>query len=96
MKCFDLQRKGKITMTIENKRSFHIFVFIASYYSKYIISIHDKKKKQTNDMKLVHLSDLHIGGAYFNQDIFDSIVYEDSNKLKPDAVLITRDPMMMD
>ena len=42
-------------------------------------------------MKLVQLSDLHIGGAYFNQAIFDSIVDEVNNKLKPDAILITGD-----
>jgi 3',5'-cyclic-AMP phosphodiesterase len=42
-------------------------------------------------MKLVQLSDLHIGGAYFNQAIFDTIVDEVSNKLKPDAILITGD-----
>lgn len=42
-------------------------------------------------MKIVQLSDLHIGGSYFNQDIFDSIVDEVSNKLKPDVVLITGD-----
>ncbi|MDQ3868848.1 MAG: metallophosphoesterase [Thermoproteota archaeon] len=42
-------------------------------------------------MKLVQLSDLHVGGSYFNQDIFDSIVDEVSNKLKPDVLLITGD-----
>lgn len=42
-------------------------------------------------MKLVQLSDLHIGGAYFNQGIFDTIVDEVNNKLKPDAILITGD-----
>jgi 3',5'-cyclic-AMP phosphodiesterase len=42
-------------------------------------------------MKLVQLSDLHIGGAYFNQGIFDTIVDEVNNKLKPDVVLITGD-----
>ena len=42
-------------------------------------------------MQLVQLSDLHIGGAYFNQGIFDTIVDEVNNKLKPDAILITGD-----
>jgi 3',5'-cyclic-AMP phosphodiesterase len=42
-------------------------------------------------MKLVQLSDLHIGGPYFNQAIFDGIVDEVNNKLKPDAILITGD-----
>lgn len=42
-------------------------------------------------MKLIQLSDLHIGGAYFNQGIFDTIVDEVNNKLRPDAVLITGD-----
>ena len=42
-------------------------------------------------MKLIQLSDLHIGGAYFNQVIFDTIVDEVNNKLKPDAILITGD-----
>jgi 3',5'-cyclic-AMP phosphodiesterase len=42
-------------------------------------------------MQIVQLSDLHIGGAYFKQEIFDTIVDEVSNKLKPDAILITGD-----
>ena len=42
-------------------------------------------------MKLVQLSDLHIGGAFFRQDVFDTIVDEVSNKLKPDTILITGD-----
>ena len=42
-------------------------------------------------MKLVQLSDLHIGGAYFNQAILDTIIDEVNNKLKPDAILITGD-----
>ncbi|MDQ3868417.1 MAG: metallophosphoesterase, partial [Thermoproteota archaeon] len=42
-------------------------------------------------MRLVQLSDLHIGGAYFKQDIFDTIVDEVNNNLKPDAILITGD-----
>ena len=42
-------------------------------------------------MKLIQLSDLHIGGAYFNQDIFDTIVDEVNNELKPDVILITGD-----
>jgi 3',5'-cyclic AMP phosphodiesterase CpdA len=42
-------------------------------------------------MKLVQLSDLHIGGDYFNQAIFDTIVDEVNNKPKPDAILITGD-----
>ena len=40
------------------------------------------QKKKTRDMKLVQLSDLHIGGSFFRQDVFDSIVDEVSNKLK--------------
>jgi 3',5'-cyclic-AMP phosphodiesterase len=42
-------------------------------------------------MLLVQLSDLHIGGAYFKQEIFDTIVNEVNNKLKPDVILITGD-----
>ena len=42
-------------------------------------------------MQLVQLSDLHIGGAYFRQEIFDTIVDEVNNKLKPYAILITGD-----
>ncbi|MPZ06366.1 MAG: metallophosphoesterase [Nitrososphaeraceae archaeon] len=42
-------------------------------------------------MQLVQLSDLHIGGAYFKQEIFDTIVNEVKNKLKPDVILITGD-----
>lgn len=42
-------------------------------------------------MQLVQLSDLHIGGAYFSQDIFDTIVDEVNNELKPDVILITGD-----
>lgn len=42
-------------------------------------------------MLLVQLSDLHVGGAYFKQEIFETIVYEINDKLKPDAILITGD-----
>jgi 3',5'-cyclic AMP phosphodiesterase CpdA len=43
-------------------------------------------------MLLIQLSDLLIGGNYFRQEIFDTIVYEVKNKLKPDdAILITGD-----
>jgi 3',5'-cyclic-AMP phosphodiesterase len=42
-------------------------------------------------MKLVQLSDLHMGGAFFRQDVFDTIVDEVSNKLKPDTIIITGD-----
>ena len=42
-------------------------------------------------LQLVQLSDLHIGGAYFKQEIFDTIVKEVSNKLTPDVILITGD-----
>ena len=42
-------------------------------------------------MRIVQLSDLHIGAAYFKQEIFDTIVDEVNNKLKPDAILITGD-----
>src|ERR687892_1446487 len=43
-------------------------------------------------MLLIQLSDLHIGGNYFRQEIFDTIVYEVKNKLKSDdAILITGD-----
>jgi 3',5'-cyclic AMP phosphodiesterase CpdA len=42
-------------------------------------------------LKLVQLSDLHIGGAYFKQEIFNTIVTEVNNKLKPDVILITGD-----
>jgi 3',5'-cyclic AMP phosphodiesterase CpdA len=42
-------------------------------------------------LQLVQLSDLHIGGAYFKQEIFDTIVKEVSNKLTPDIILITGD-----
>lgn len=40
-------------------------------------------------MLLIQLSDLHIGGPYFKQEIFDTIVYEVKNTLKPDVILIT-------
>jgi Icc protein len=41
-------------------------------------------------VQLVQLSDLHIGGAYFKQEIFDTLVNE-VNEVKPDAILITGD-----
>ena len=41
-------------------------------------------------MEIVQLSDMHIG-TYFNQDIFDIVVDEVNNKLKPDAIVITGD-----
>jgi 3',5'-cyclic-AMP phosphodiesterase len=42
-------------------------------------------------LQLVQLSDLHIGGAYFKQEIFDTIINEVNNKLKLDVILITGD-----
>jgi Icc protein len=42
-------------------------------------------------LQLVQLSDLHVGGAYFKQEIFDTIVNEVNNELKPDVILITGD-----
>ena len=42
-------------------------------------------------LQLVQLSDLHIGGAYFKQKIFDTIVNEVNNRLKPDVIVITGD-----
>jgi Icc protein len=42
-------------------------------------------------LQLVQLSDLHIGGAYFKQEIFDTIVSEVNNELKLDVILITGD-----
>lgn len=48
--------------------------------------------RQTIDMLiLVQLSDLHTGGAYFKQEIFDTIINEVNNNLKPDVTLITGD-----
>ena len=47
--------------------------------------------KTERGMLLIQLSDLHIGGTYFKQEIFDNIVYEVKNKLKPDVILITGD-----
>jgi Icc protein len=41
-------------------------------------------------MEIVQLSDIHIGN-YFKQDIFDILVDEVNNKLKPDAIVITGD-----
>lgn len=40
-------------------------------------------------MKLVQLSDIHVG-SFFKQQVFD-IVVEEVNKLKPDAIIITGD-----
>lgn len=42
-------------------------------------------------MLLIQLSDLHIGGTYLRQEIFDTIVYEVKNKLKTDVILVTGD-----
>jgi 3',5'-cyclic AMP phosphodiesterase CpdA len=42
-------------------------------------------------LQIIQLSDLHIGGAYFKQDTFDTIVNEVDTKLKPDVILITGD-----
>jgi Icc protein len=42
-------------------------------------------------MLLVQLSDLHVGGSYFKQETFETIVHEVNDKLKPDAILITGD-----
>jgi 3',5'-cyclic AMP phosphodiesterase CpdA len=41
-------------------------------------------------MRIVQLSDIHIG-SYFNQDVFDIVVDEVNNQLKPDAIIITGD-----
>ena len=41
-------------------------------------------------MQLVQLSDIHIG-AFFKQEVFDTVVDEVNNKLKPDAIIITGD-----
>src|SRR5438093_12555809 len=41
-------------------------------------------------MKIVQLSDIHIG-SYFKQDVFDIVVDEVNNKLKPDVIIITGD-----
>jgi len=42
-------------------------------------------------MQIVQISDLHIGESYFKQDLFDILVDEVNNKLKPDAIIITGD-----
>jgi Icc protein len=39
---------------------------------------------------LIQLSDLHIGGAYFKQMVFDTLV-DEVNKINPDATIITGD-----
>ncbi|HZD33636.1 MAG TPA: metallophosphoesterase [Nitrososphaeraceae archaeon] len=49
------------------------------------------EKNKHRMLQLVQLSDLHIGGAYFRQEIFDTIINEVNNKLKPDVILITGD-----
>ena len=41
-------------------------------------------------VQLVQLSDIHIGGL-FKQDVFDTVVDEVNNKIKPDAIVITGD-----
>lgn len=41
-------------------------------------------------MRIVQISDLHIGGL-FRQDIFDTLVNEINNDLKPDVVIISGD-----
>ena len=42
-------------------------------------------------MQIVQVSDIHIGESYFKQDVFDILVDEVNNKLKPDAIIITGD-----
>lgn len=42
-------------------------------------------------LRLIQLSDLHIGGAYFRQETLDTIINEVNNRLKPDVILITGD-----
>ncbi len=37
-------------------------------------------------MQIVQVSDIHIGESYFKQDVFDILVDEVNNKLKPDAL----------
>jgi 3',5'-cyclic-AMP phosphodiesterase len=39
---------------------------------------------------LIQLSDLHIGGAYFKQMVFDTLI-DEVNKINPDATIITGD-----
>lgn len=41
-------------------------------------------------MRIVQLSDIHVGGL-FVQSIFDEVVNEVNNNLKPDAVIVTGD-----
>ena len=41
-------------------------------------------------MKLVQISDLHIGGL-FKQDAFNTIVKEVNDDLKPDVIIISGD-----
>ncbi len=41
-------------------------------------------------MRLVQISDLHIGGL-FKQDAFDKLVDEVNNDLKPDVIIISGD-----
>ena len=59
------------------------------YIIQFTLSIRHREKKR--NMLLVQLSDLHIGRTYFRQEVFDTIVYEVKNKLKPDVILITGD-----
>ena len=42
-------------------------------------------------MQIVQVSDIHIGESYFKQNVFDILVDEVNNKLKPDAIVVTGD-----
>ena len=44
-----------------------------------------------NNLEIVQLSDVHMGGSYFRQDVFDVVIDEVNNKLKPDLIIITGD-----
>ena len=41
-------------------------------------------------MKIVQLSDMHVGG-FFRQNIFDVLVNEINSQIKPDCIIITGD-----
>jgi len=45
---------------------------------------------ENNNMRLVQISDLHIGGL-FKQDAFDTLVDEVNNDLKPDVIILSGD-----
>jgi len=40
-------------------------------------------------MKIIHLSDIHVG-SQFREKVFDQVIKE-VNQLKPDAIVITGD-----